>query len=94
MLVRKLTPSLNCELKESGDALKFANQINPLPASLQFTIGVLEAAFADDDETITLALRYDLDTNVARKADITKYSDSLDKSNEATLVRVGVNYVF
>jgi hypothetical protein len=90
----KFTPSLTYEAKESDDALKFANQINPLPASLQGTIAVLEAAFADDDETITLALRYDLDTNVALKADISKYSDNLAEINDATLIRVGVNYVF
>jgi hypothetical protein len=90
----KFTPSLTYEAKESDDALKFADQINPLPASLQGTIAVLESAFADDEETITLALRYDLDTNVALKADISKYSDNLNDGNDATLMRVGVNYVF
>jgi hypothetical protein len=90
----KFTPSLTYEAKESDDALKFADQISPLPASLQGTIAVLESAFADDEETITLALRYDLNTNVALKADVIKYTDNLIESNDATLVRVGVNYVF
>jgi len=90
----KFTPSLTYEAKDSDDDLKFADQINPLPASLQGTIAVLESAFADDNETITLAIRYDMDTNVALKADISKYSDNLAESNDATLVRVAVNYVF
>ena len=90
----KFTPSLTYEVKDSDDDLKFADQINLLPDSLQGTIAVLEAAFDDDNETITLALRYDMDTNVALKADISKYTDNLDASNDATLVRVGVNYVF
>jgi hypothetical protein len=90
----KFTPSLTYEIKESDDALKFANQIAPLPASLQGTIAVLAGAFADDDESLTLGLRYDLDTNVALKADISKFSDNLNENNDATLVRVGVNYVF
>jgi hypothetical protein len=94
MRLGKLTPSLTYEAKESDDALKFADQINPLPASLQGTIAILAGAFADDQETITLGLRYDMDTNVALKADISKHSDNLAESNDATLVRVGVNYVF
>jgi hypothetical protein len=90
----KFTPSLTYEVKDSDDALKFADQINPLPASLQGTIAVLAGAFADDEETITLGLRYDMDTNVALKADLSKYSDNLNEINDATLIRVGVNYVF
>jgi hypothetical protein len=90
----KFTTSLTYEVKESDDALKFADQINPLPASLQGTIAILEAAFADDQEIITLGLRYDMDTNVALKADISKFTDGLNEANDATLVRVGVNYVF
>jgi hypothetical protein len=90
----KLTPSLTYEAKESDDALKFADQISSLPDSLQGTIAILANTFADDTETMTLSLRYDVDTNMALKADVSKYSDNLNESNDATLIRVGVNYVF
>jgi hypothetical protein len=90
----KFTTSITYEVKESDEALKFADQINTLPASLQGTIAILESAFADDQKIITLGLRYDVDTNVALKTDISKFTDGLNEANDATLVRVGVNYVF
>jgi len=94
MRLGKFTPSLTYEAKESDDTMKFADQVSQLPASLQGAIAVLGDVFADDEETLTLGLRYDMDTNVALKGDISKHSDNLNKSNDATLIRVGVNYVF
>lgn len=35
-----------------------------------------------------------MDTNVALKADLSKYTDNRNDLNDATLIRFGVNYVF
>ncbi|MBL4631747.1 MAG: topoisomerase IV [Paraglaciecola sp.] len=90
----KWTSSLTYEVKESDEDLKFADQVNALPDSLRGNIQFLQGVFADDEQAITLGLRYDMDTNVALKADISKYTDDLNEINDATLIRVGVSYVF
>jgi hypothetical protein len=92
----KFTPSITCEVKETEDFEKFP-ELAALPAELQppviGTIGLIQNLSFDDNEIITLGLRYNMDTNVALKAKISKYSDNLDEGNDATLVRVGVNSV-
>lgn len=92
--VGKFTPSLTYEVKESDDAFKFTNQINQLPAELQATLYGIQTLLDDNEKAITLGVRYDQDTNIAFKADITKYTDDLNAANDATLLRVAVNYVF
>lgn len=92
--IGKYTPSLTYEVKESDDAFKFVNQISQLPPELQQTVYGIQTLFDDDEKAITLGLRYDHDTNIAFKADISKFSDDLNEANDATLMRVAVNYVF
>jgi hypothetical protein len=43
---------------------------------------------------MSATLRYDYDTNVAFKMDLSKNNNVLDDSLDATLLRFGVNYVF
>lgn len=94
MRVGKFTPSLTYESKESDDDIKFIDQISQLPAALQAQLIGIQAIFDDDSTALTLGLRYDYDTNIALKADVTKFDDDLNEANDATLMRVAVNYVF
>ncbi|MEP1551879.1 MAG: porin [Paraglaciecola sp.] len=91
----KFTPSITYEAKESEEDFKYVDQISALPsAELQATLYGIQTLFDDDSKTITLGLRYDYDTNIALKADVSKYTDDLNEDNDATLVRFAVNYVF
>jgi hypothetical protein len=97
------TPSVTYEKSKTDDALKFQDKIgriatSPLPVELKqgFTaIAVGSQLFSQSEYNVLSAtVRYDFDTNVAFKADVSKYSDDLDDTMDATLVRFAVNYVF
>jgi hypothetical protein len=90
----KYTPSITYEVKNSDDAFKFTDKISQLPSSLQQSLYGIQTVLDDDEKAITIGVRYDFDTNVAFKADATKYTDNLVEANDATLVRFAVNYVF
>lgn len=99
----KWTPALTYESFESSGDVKYGNKIAaiaaaPLPpeviAQLQGVAVGSQMAQLDEYNVFTATLRYDFDTNIAFKADISRYSDDVDDSADATLVRVGVNYVF
>lgn len=90
----QFTPSLTYEVRDSDDDFKFVDQISQLPVALQAQLFGVQTLFDDDENALTLALRYDYDTNVALKADVIKFTDDLNEANDATLLRVGVNYVF
>ena len=81
-------------VKESDDDPKFVDQISQLPEALQAQLFGIQSLFDDEETTITLGLRYDYDTNIALKADISTFSDDLNDANDATLLRFAVNYVF
>lgn len=94
----KFTPSLTYEKLDGNEPLKFVDQVNALPDAVrptaqQVVLGVQQALMAEHN-VITLGLRYDMDTNVALKADISKYDDEINDDFDATLVRFAVNYVF
>lgn len=97
------TPSLTYQKFESDAELKYQDQINQIAASglpqtavVQLTQLAIGLQMSQDSEydVLSASLRYDFDTNVAFKADISKYSDDMDNSLDATLLRFGVNYVF
>ncbi|MEP3414010.1 MAG: hypothetical protein ABJN66_03105, partial [Gilvibacter sp.] len=99
----KWTPSITYEKFESEAKVKFQDQIDQiatsqLPDSLKETFTGLaigsQLAQEEDFSTITAAIRYDLDTNIALKADISKRSDDVESIFDATLLRFAVNYVF
>ncbi|GAC25398.1 hypothetical protein GMES_3109 [Paraglaciecola mesophila KMM 241] len=92
--IGKFTPSITYEVKESDDGVKFTDQISQLPAALQAQVIGVQAAFDDDEQAVTLGLRYDYATNVALKAEVTRYTDDLYENSDANLLRFAVNYIF
>lgn len=94
----KYTPSLTYDKKDSDQEFKFQDRIAAAPEALRPTLTAvsngLQASNFKEFTTLTLGLRYDMDTNIALKADLSKYSDDLDDTGDATLVRFAVNYVF
>tara|TARA_R110000751_G_scaffold116604_1_gene216255 strand:+ start:57698 stop:58969 length:1272 start_codon:yes stop_codon:yes gene_type:complete len=58
-----------------------------------FVVQGLLSATVSENSTLSATLRYDYDTNIALKVDITKYSDDLS-DDDVTLIRFGANYVF
>lgn len=98
MRLDKFTPSITYEKLDGNQSLKYLDKVAALPEAYQASVGAvvvgLQQAFMDEYDVITLGLRYDFDTNVAFKADLSKYSDELNSSADATLMRVAVNYIF
>lgn len=96
--IDKWTPSITYENKDGTEDPKFLDKVAALPAAVQptaaaVTVG-LQQAFQEEFDLITLGLRYDYDTNIALKADVSKFSDDVNDANDTTLVRFAVNYVF
>lgn len=54
--------------------------------------GLLSATVAEDT-ILSATVRYDYDTNIALKVDITRYTNDLS-DEDVTLIRFGANYVF
>ncbi|MGS2721671.1 porin [Paraglaciecola aestuariivivens] len=94
----KFTPSMTYEVFDGDADIRFLDQVAALPAPFQGPVGAavtgVQQAFASKYNIMTLGLRYDMDTNVALKADLSKYDDELIETADATLVRFAVNYVF
>jgi hypothetical protein len=94
----KWTPYISYEMSDLNDGFKFLDRVGGYPEPFQvpltqLLVGIQQPAVSEND-TASIGVRYDYDTNVAFKADVTKYSDDLDDTNDATLVRFAVNYVF
>lgn len=96
--IDKFTPSITYEVIDSVQPIKFLDQVAALPPELQPFAGAVNAGLQqstfDDATTLTLGIRYDFDTNVALKTDISRFSDDLNEGNDGSLMRVAVNYVF
>ncbi len=94
----KFTPSITYEKLDGNDDLKFMDEVAALPEQVRgaaaMIVGGVQQAVMEETSTVTLGLRYDFDTNVALKADISRSTDDIDDTNDTTLVRVGVNYIF
>lgn len=97
------TPSVTYEKSKTDDELKFNSGIAQISAAAlpdsakQGLIGVVVGSqlfTMSESSVLSATVRYDYDTNVAFKVDVSKYSDDLNDANDATLVRFGVNYVF
>jgi hypothetical protein len=97
------TPSVTYENSQSDSEVKFLDQINaiqgtalPDAAKLAFTQLAIGGQLAQetDYEVLTASVRYDLESNVALKADVSRYENNIDDASNATLVRFAVNYVF
>lgn len=98
MRTGKWTPSITYESFDGNNEFKFLDKVAALPEAAQptataVTIG-LQMPFVDEFSVVSVGVRYDLDTNLALKADISKYSDDVDSADDANLLRFAVNYVF
>lgn len=94
----KWTPSITYEKFDANNELKFLDKVAALPAAVQPTANAvvvgLQQPFVDEYNVSTFSVRYDLDSNVALKADLSKYSNDINSAEDANLLRVAVNYVF
>jgi hypothetical protein len=93
----KWTPFITYEKSDLNNGPKFLSGVSSLPAAFQpgvtqLVVGIQQPAVAEDN-TLSVGVRYDLDTNVALKADVVKRTNDINE-NEDTLLRFAVNYVF
>lgn len=93
----KWTPFVTYEKSDLNEDPKFLDQVSGFPDPVQgpltqLIVGIQQAA-RTETSTSTLGVRYDLDTNVALKADISRETNDLTDEDD-TLVRFAVNYIF
>ncbi len=93
----KWTPFITYEKSDLNNGPKFLSEISSLPApfqpgATQLVVGIQQPLVAEET-TVSVGVRYELDTNVALKADVVKRTNDIDE-NEDTLLRFAVNYVF
>jgi hypothetical protein len=93
----KWTPFITYEKSDLNNGPKFLSEISGFPAAFQpgvtqLVVAIQQPAVAEDN-TISVGVRYDLDTNVALKADIVKRTNDIN-DKEDSLLRFAVNYVF
>ncbi|WP_086931733.1 porin [Agarilytica rhodophyticola] len=91
--IGSFTPHLTY-IKHDGDP-KFITEASTLPEPLRtITIGALTGR-GIDTTTITAGLRYDVDTSVALKIDLTQQDNDFNRADtSSTLLRFGINYIF
>ena len=103
----KFTPHITYEHKES-DANDVLKHLNGIPSSISTGDAVTDATWAtlyqtfagiassqeEDRSAVTAGLRYDVEPGFAVKSEVTWYTDDVNDTNDATLLRVGVNYTF
>jgi len=94
----KWTPFITYEKSDLNDGPKFLDKVAGYPAPFQgpltqLLVGIQLPAVSENSTT-SVGVRYDYDTNIALKMDVTKFSDDIDEGNDASLVRFAVNYVF
>jgi len=99
----KFTPSITYERFESSGEVKYGDQIaaiatSELPAEVAQSLTAIAAgaqlAQLSEYDIISIAGRFDLDNGVALKGDLSKVINDNDESLDATLLRVGINFVF
>ena len=103
----KFTPHITYEVEEADNADQLA-LVAALPSSISTGDQVTDATWSTiyqgaagiatqqkfEVSAVTAGLRYDVEPGFALKADVTWYSDDLNDANDATLLKVGVNYTF
>lgn len=93
----KWTPFVTYEKADSNRDPKFVDQISGFPEPFQLpltqlVVGIQQPNFGESN-SVSLGFRYDFDTNVALKLDVSKLTDDVT-NDEDTLIRFAVNYVF
>lgn len=103
----KFTPHITYE-REEGDNAAQLGLVGALPPTIATGDAVTDATWAGvyqiasgiaaqqalDVDAVTAGLRYDVEPGFALKADVTWYADQLNDANDATLLRLGLNYTF
>lgn len=103
----KFTPHITYEVEEADNADQLA-LVAALPSSISTGDQVTDATWSAiyqgaagiatqqkfEVSAVTAGLRYDVEPGFALKVDVTWYSDDLNDANDATLLKVGVNYTF
>ena len=103
----KFTPHITYEVEEADNGAQLG-LVAALPATIATGDAVADATWSGiyqaangiaaqqnlDVSAVTAGLRYDVEPGLALKADVTWYSDDLNDLNDATLLKVGVNYTF
>ena len=103
----KFTPHITYEVEEADNGAQLG-LVAALPATIATGDAVTDATWSGiyqaangiaaqqnlDVSAVTAGLRYDVEPGLALKADVTWYSDDLNDLNDATLLKVGVNYTF
>jgi hypothetical protein len=101
----KWTPHITYETRDGDQDIQFLDQIGNYPAQLQpallqATVG-LQSFFMEDFSMLTVGVRYDWETNIALKAEVSRYDNKRDNnpadinnSEDTTLLNFSVNYVF
>jgi hypothetical protein len=100
----KWTPHITFQARDGREGIKFLDQVAALPETLQPTIGAavsgLQAVFWEDYAMTTIGVRYDIASNTALKAEISKYDNKIEPLTnpsdpvDNTIVNFSVNYVF
>ena len=103
----KFTPHITYEVEEADNGAQLG-LVAALPPTIETGDAVTDATWSGiyqaasgiaaqqdlDVSAVTAGLRYDVEPGLALKADVTWYSDDLNDLNDATLLKVGVNYTF
>lgn len=103
----KFTPHITYEVEEADNGAQLG-LVAALPPTISSGDAVTDSTWSGiyqaasgiaaqqnlDVSAVTAGLRYDVEPGLAVKADVTWYSDDLNDLNDATLLKVGVNYTF
>ncbi|OJF70450.1 topoisomerase IV [Alteromonas sp. V450] len=103
----KFTPHITYEVEEADNANQLG-LVSALPSTITTGDAATDATWAAiyqgaagiaaqqklEVSAVTVGLRYDVEPGFAVKTDVTWYSDDLNGANDATLLKVGVNYTF
>lgn len=103
----KFTPHITYETEEA-EIDDRQDYIAGLPSMIQTGDAVTDATWStlyqasvavvgqqrNDVSAVTVGLRYDVELGFALKGGVTWYTDEINDQNDATLLRVGLNYTF
>ncbi|MFC3092791.1 topoisomerase IV [Alteromonas sediminis] len=94
----KWTPAVTYETFDSNNDIKGLSFLTPFPAPVQQAllpaVAGVQVVNMSEYDILSASVRYDLEANIALKAELTKRNDDLDSQGDATLLRFAVNYVF
>lgn len=100
----KWTPHITYETRDGDDEVKFIDQISAFAPQFQPTligaVAGLQGFFMEEFSLLTVGVRYDWDTNIALKGEVSRYDNKIDvdgdtnSAEDTTLLNVSVHYVF